>query len=226
MADPNVLRRSGVIVDWNDERGFGFVTPTDGSRRVFAHISEFPRDAPRPSDGDELSFVVGADEEGRRQATGIEVIHSARRARADYEARTGGERHRAPISWLPIYIVPVFTILFVLIAVYWHLPLWVVLLYPLMSAATFGIYVLDKRAALEKGRRTRETTMQVAALLGGWPGAVLAQQILRHKNRKPSFQAAFWCLVALNISILVLIVWYQGPVAAFFSRLGEVLTGS
>ena len=39
---------------------------------------------------------------------------------------------------------------------------------------------------------------QFAGLACGWPGAVLAQQVLRHKNRKPGFQGLFWVLVALN----------------------------
>ncbi len=226
MAVPSPQRRSGVLADWSDERGFGFIMPSDGGRRVFAHISEFAKDAPRPASGDELSFVVGAGGDGRQQAVSIETIHSARAALQEIERRRPVERHRGRISWLPIYVVPVFTILFVLIAVYWRMPLWAVLLYPCMSAATFALYLLDKRAALGGGWRTREATLQVAALLGGWPGAIFAQQILRHKNRKPSFQAAFWCIVVLKIAILLVIVWYEGPMAVFFEQLGNWFSGA
>ena len=226
MADPNRIRRSGVLTDWSDERGFGFVVPADGSRRVFAHISEFPRDGPRPADGDELSFEIGGGGDGRRQALGINVVQSARRARVELERAQRAERGRARISWLAISVVPLFAILFVLVAVYWMMPLWAILLYPLMSVATFALYYLDKSAALRGGWRTRETTLQLAALVGGWPGAVVAQQLLRHKNRKATFQAAFWCIVVLNVAVLLVIVWYEGPMAAFFMELGQRLGGS
>jgi len=225
MADPKPVRRSGVLAEWNDERGFGFITPTDGTRRVFAHISEFPKDGPRPSAGDELSFVVGAGGDGRRQALGVEILNSARLARAEAVRRSAAEHRRAPIRWLPIAVVPAFAILFVLVAVTWPVPLWVIVLYPAMSAATFGLYALDKAAALGRGWRTRETTLQLAAVLGGWPGAILAQQFLRHKNRKVAFQAAFWCLVVLNIAILLVIVWYRGPLMEVLAQLGRVLAG-
>jgi len=37
-----------------------------------------------------------------------------------------------------------------------------------------------------------------AALLGGWPGALVAQNRLRHKSSKMSFLVVFWATVLLN----------------------------
>ncbi|MBF1999604.1 MAG: cold shock domain-containing protein [Synechococcales cyanobacterium M58_A2018_015] len=31
--------RRGTLIHWNDERGFGFIQPVDGSREVFLHIT-------------------------------------------------------------------------------------------------------------------------------------------------------------------------------------------
>jgi uncharacterized membrane protein YsdA (DUF1294 family) len=45
-------------------------------------------------------------------------------------------------------------------------------------------------------------------LLCGWPGAVLAQKMLRHKTAKTSFQITFWATVVLNVAGFVgLTIW-------------------
>jgi uncharacterized membrane protein YsdA (DUF1294 family) len=68
------------------------------------------------------------------------------------------------------------------------------------SLLCFALYASDKSAARRGARRTPERTLLALGLLGGWPGAVLAQQWFRHKTAKLSFRAAFWCTVALNLA--------------------------
>ncbi|MBB5863388.1 DUF1294 domain-containing protein [Xanthomonas sp. 3058] len=60
----------------------------------------------------------------------------------------------------------------------------------------------DKRAAQRGRQRTPEATLHLIALLGGWPGALLAQQLFRHKSSKATFQLRFWITVVLNIIAL------------------------
>jgi uncharacterized membrane protein YsdA (DUF1294 family) len=68
-------------------------------------------------------------------------------------------------------------------------------LYPVVSLVSFCQYWKDKNSA-QKGRwRTAENTLQVTALLGGWPGALVAQQVFRHKTRKLEFQLPFWLII-------------------------------
>lgn len=69
--------------------------------------------------------------------------------------------------------------------------------YLLISLCTYAVYAVDKRAAQRGRQRVPERTLHLLALLGGWPGAWLAQQRLRHKTAKPRFQALFW-LTALG----------------------------
>ena len=52
-------------------------------------------------------------------------------------------------------------------------------IYGLMSLITFAVYYLDKRAARLGRPRTPEVTLHVLELLGGWPGALLAQRLER-----------------------------------------------
>jgi len=40
-------------------------------------------------------------------------------------------------------------------------------------------------------------------LVGGWPGSLVAQQVLRHKSSKASFRRAFWGTVLVNITAFI-----------------------
>ncbi|KPW91045.1 MULTISPECIES: DUF1294 domain-containing protein [Pseudomonas syringae group] len=64
-----------------------------------------------------------------------------------------------------------------------------------MSLLAFVLYRHDKRQAGNGGQRTPENVLHATELLGGWPGALLAQQVFRHKTRKASFQIVFWLIV-------------------------------
>jgi uncharacterized membrane protein YsdA (DUF1294 family) len=83
--------------------------------------------------------------------------------------------------------------------------------YLVMSLVTYLLYARDKRAARAGTWRTSELTLQLAALCCGWPGALLAQRVLRHKNRKAGFQLAFWVIVGLNVCALVAIAALLAP---------------
>ena len=82
------------------------------------------------------------------------------------------------------------------------LPFEVLLVYLSARLITFGIYAWDKSAARVGASRTPENTLHLLALAGGWPGALIAQQTLRHKSRKASFQVVFWVTVVLNFAVL------------------------
>jgi uncharacterized membrane protein YsdA (DUF1294 family) len=84
----------------------------------------------------------------------------------------------------------------------WALPLWVPAIYVVASIVCFVVYAVDKRAAVSHGQRTPESTLLLLGLVGGWPGAVLAQQMLRHKTTKRSFRARFWITVVVNVVVL------------------------
>lgn len=70
--------------------------------------------------------------------------------------------------------------------------------YGAVSLLTFLLYWHDKRRARAEGRRIPENVLHALELAGGWPGALLAQQLLRHKTRKVSYQTLFWLIVALH----------------------------
>nr|WP_255493735.1 DUF1294 domain-containing protein [Pseudomaricurvus sp. HS19] len=78
------------------------------------------------------------------------------------------------------------------------IPLWILVVYLLLSIVTWFIYADDKAAAKANRWRTPEDLLHVWSLAGGWPGALLARRILRHKSRKQPFRTVFWVTVLLN----------------------------
>lgn len=76
-----------------------------------------------------------------------------------------------------------------------------------LSAITFVVYALDKHAAQTGRWRTPESTLHLLELAGGWPGAWIAQQLLRHKSRKPGYRIVFWAMAALHCVAVAAWVW-------------------
>ena len=74
-----------------------------------------------------------------------------------------------------------------------------------------GMYGFDKSAAQRGRQRTPENTLHIVALLGGWPGALLAQDLFRHKSSKAEVQWMFWTTVVVNCGALVWLLRFWPP---------------
>ncbi|WNC70768.1 DUF1294 domain-containing protein [Thalassotalea psychrophila] len=85
--------------------------------------------------------------------------------------------------------------------------------YVLLSIVTIIVYGWDKRAAQLNRWRTSEQSLQLLALIGGWPGAIWAQQKFRHKSKKRSFRIQLWLMIVLNISTFA---WFFVPPVSNF----------
>ncbi|THF65807.1 DUF1294 domain-containing protein [Pseudothauera nasutitermitis] len=190
------MRRQGQVSNWNDDRGFGFITPEGGGEQVFAHISAFTDRRFRPEGGEVVSYELVQDAEGRARARAVA-----------YAGRHRVRRLSGP-KLLALGVALGF-LLFVLLAVRMgRLPIEGLWFYLAASVVAFLAYALDKSAAVRNQWRTQESTLHLFGLLGGWPGALVAQQMLRHKSAKTSFQVTFWITVALNCAALA---WLLSP---------------
>lgn len=89
-------------------------------------------------------------------------------------------------------------------------PTWIVVAvaYALMSAVTFLAFWRDKRAAAQNRWRTPEATLHLLELLGGWPGALLALRILRHKSSKRSYRLTLWLIIGLHAGAWIAWWWF------------------
>jgi uncharacterized membrane protein YsdA (DUF1294 family) len=89
----------------------------------------------------------------------------------------------------------------------WPMPALLLLAYAALalvsSALAIIAYARDKAAARRGQHRIPEASLHRLELLGGWPGALLAQRLLRHKNAKGSYQRVFWLIISLHALLLV-----------------------
>lgn len=185
------MRYQGKITDWKDDQGFGFITPNAGGQRVFVHIKSFSTRQRRPAGNELVTYALTHDARGRPQAAEVAFV-GTRMA----PAAPPGQGHASlmvSVGFLAVVAGAAFA---------GSLPVEVAGFYLAASAVAFVAYAIDKSAARNGQWRTQESTLHLIGLIGGWPGALAAQRLLRHKSRKQSFQVVFWTTVVLNCCAL------------------------
>ena len=160
------MRYQGRITTWKDEQGFGFITPNGGGAPIFVHFKTFSNSRQRRPTGNELvTYELTTDERRRSRAVNVAFVGERR-----VERSTVGSR------WAPTAFVTLFLV-FVAGAVFTgKLPLAVFGVYFAASVIAFVAYAFDKSAAENDRWRTQESTLHLFGLIGGWPGALLAQK--------------------------------------------------
>lgn len=88
--------------------------------------------------------------------------------------------------------------------------LFVVFQFVSINIVTVWAYWVDKRAAMRGGWRVPEINLHTLEFLGGWSGALLAQRIFRHKNKKRGYQSMFWIILPLQAAAVVFILKFLG----------------
>lgn len=179
------MRQEGTVTRWNDQRGFGFITPAAGGPDVFVHISAVPRDI-RPTVGSKVTYRPTSDDQGRPRTSDIR----------GYRAST------PPGVGVAAITATVFIGAAIALAVSGMIPTLVPAVLLVTSVVAFLMYRTDKRAAVRGAYRIPESTLHLVSLLGGWPGALVARHVLRHKTRTQPFRTLFWVTVILNCAAL------------------------
>lgn len=179
----------GTLAKWNDDRGFGFIAPADGGEDVFVHISSFGNlDGRRPAVNDPVLYVLNfRSSRAKAFSARINKIVAPKPSRiADGFALVAIGFFLAWV-WGAIPVGPIFGA------------------YLFMSILTYAFYWADKRRAETDRWRVTETALHVMEALGGWPGGLVAQMALRHKNMKRDFQMVFWAIVTIHV---VMWIWW------------------
>jgi uncharacterized membrane protein YsdA (DUF1294 family)/cold shock CspA family protein len=186
------MRTKGKLTSWNDEKGFGFITPSTGGKQVFIHIKSFGNKNRRPEINQFVTYTLSADKQGRPCAIKATLP-------GDRIPEKSGHKNVT----LPIIFAAIFLVIVSVSVLTTKIPSLVFALYIVASILTFIIYAADKSAAKKGTRRTPESTLHLLALAGGWPGALIAQEKLRHKSIKQSFRSISWITVILNCGVFM-----------------------
>jgi uncharacterized membrane protein YsdA (DUF1294 family)/cold shock CspA family protein len=189
------MQSKGKITKWNDEKGYGFISPFAGGKQVFVHVSAFSNRGRRPEVAQVVTYTLSSDKQGRPCAINAYLAG---------DRPVPGKKHRNEL--LPIIFAALFMLLVTLSAVAAKIPVYVFAVYVLSSLLSYVMYASDKSAALKGAWRTKENSLHFFSLIGGWPGALIAQQRLRHKTKKAAFRFVFWITVGINIGFFI---WIQ-----------------
>ncbi|MGA8010752.1 MAG: DUF1294 domain-containing protein [Thiomonas sp.] len=192
------MQFEGCLRQWNAEKGYGFITPDRGDHDIFIHIKAFAPNSGIPRVGQRLRFSVEVDAQGRRRAVQVLGVGENRPERRRAPRQPTQQRNAGLLL-----LIPAFVVLCSVLSLLWTPPKHYIPFYLIASAVCFLAYAIDKAAAMNQSWRTAESTLHVLSLIGGWPGALLAQQAFRHKTVKPEFRTVFWATVILNVLGLV-----------------------
>ena len=200
---------------WDDEKGFGFIEPAEGGTDVFLHMRALGENTSRPVAGALVTYCLTTDEIGRPRAAFARVEAGVRRAEPTFRPlpmpvepryapaplrRRHGPRRSQSVGWAFLGSAGFIGAL-AGAAHFDYLGWWVPAVYGAASSVTFIAYASDKARAVDAEWRVSESTLHFLEVLGGWPGALFAQQCLRHKTAKSGYQVIFWLIVATHLGL-------------------------
>lgn len=204
-----MAREDGILEDWRDARGFGFIRRPDGSK-LYVHMKAIGKSTERPKPGDRLSYEIGEGSRGRPSAVRVRILRPpAPAVPAQDPAGPSPEARPAPgLRQISMRTAAAATIIVLLgnNIMLGRFPVWVGLLYLIGGIAAFLFYQADKRAAARREWRAPERRLHLADLAFGVVGGLLAQHVLRHKTYKPGFVTVTALITALHVLTLGLIM--------------------
>lgn len=202
------MRDQGRLVEWFDDKGYGFIQPNDGSKdRVFLHIKDFARPGPRPIMGCALEYIVQLDGQGRYKAKQVSYLKANQTQKNANKNKKIHVKNKSKLQAMQVACI-VYILVMAGLSLAGLLKGPILLLIGLINLLTYWMYSQDKEAAERGNRRVPENTLHILAVLGGWPSAWLAQQKLRHKTQKQPFRNIYFCTIAFHILI---ILWLISP---------------
>jgi uncharacterized membrane protein YsdA (DUF1294 family)/cold shock CspA family protein len=218
------MKKQGKVVRWDDQRGFGFIRCNATSQDIFFHIRDCAGGIQPPVNSTVEFEEIHVGGKGPRAMSvrtmqaypsGAAARHDRLRNQARSRSphvthrRTTSQDGPAPSAMGVGSLTLIWLLLLVWGALQHRIPPIALAGAFVINALTFFAYWVDKHAARKGQWRTKEDTLHLFGLSGGWPAARLAQQVLRHKTVKPGFQAMYWLTVWVHLAALGAYVFWD-----------------
>ncbi len=170
----------GTISEWDAEKGQGFITVSGQPKRIFFQLADVSRKGHSPKVDEYVRFHVTKDVYGSIRATDIETPTSFNFSSA------------IAVWFASVLCASVYLFEYSLIAT---------VFYFLVSAITYAIYAFDKSAEQHGGWRIPLFSLYFLSLIGGWPGALLAQGFLYYRYHDDLFKVLLWFTALANFTL-------------------------
>lgn len=206
-----MARQRATMVEWMDEKGYGFARLPGGTDRIFVHAKDMAQESVRPQKGDEIELDIVAGRNGRPAGKNVKLLSAQEKS-----------------SQLPMHIVTA-AMLFImvqLVVILGRAPVGLLVIYLGMGALSVYFYSRDKQAALFGWWRVSERQLLTIDLFGGIIGGLLAQHRYRHKTSKQSYQLKIFTIVALHAALLAGLGAGLINADAVFIGFSDLLNGS
>lgn len=198
------MRQTGELVDWNDDRGFGFIRAPNGEK-IFIHISALAAgsDGTRPRLGDHVSFETAPGRDGRPSAARAVITGASPAPGNPVRRRNVGKRPvgNRRMTWRLSIALLIGGLVALASALHPALVILVVV-YGVMSVVSFVLYYSDKQRAEANRWRISEATLHGVDLAGGIIGGLIAQEMFRHKTAKQQFIGVTVLIALVHVAVL------------------------
>ncbi|WP_339389539.1 DUF1294 domain-containing protein [Vibrio neptunius] len=194
----------GTISEWHDTKGYGYISVDDQDAQIKFHLCDLEAYGHPPRISERVQFRLAKDDQG-----GIRAVNIERQLVFNFSL--------AIAIWFLTTLVAS-----VLILDYPPLSL---VLYIALSTIAYIVYALDKQALHTGGWCVPSLTFHVLNLVGGWPGALLAQSVLHHKYNDIGFKSLFWVTLCANFGLFCWTLTKQGSLAMieFFMEIQRLI---
>lgn len=220
------MPEQGTVIRWDEQKGYGFIRSPKSAQDIFFHVRDLAFSSAELRPDLPVCFeVIHIGGKGPRalQIQRASVPQAAaqmrqeRRPQAAPEPRpsTSGSTRRAGTpagartrnAWPMLLLIAAYGLMLLVLCWRGRLPAVLLPASLVLNLLLFWIYWQDKHAARTRAWRTREQTLHMLALLGGWPAAWLAQRVLRHKSSKAVFQQTYVMTVLCHWALLLGWLW-------------------
>lgn len=202
----------GEITYWNEKKGYGFISVDDFEKNIYFHINSYAYKNRRPQKGDKVALFLSGEKTEKKEKDENSSFSAARVvARENQNLLYSSDYCDIPSksSWLEIgfYFSAAFFYFGIL---FFFSPIVASISLGLSLISFWGIYY-DKIASITRQYRIPNATIYLAAILGAWPGILIARTVYKHKIKVQRFVVFFSASITINFFLVFVLIKYLFP---------------